>query len=128
MTKPPMGYPLAPLVAALPQIQIYHWQTRSYSEHVALGGLYDELSDLVDKFIETYASGSDRQPLKFPTALPLLPYSSVESAPELLRGLIEYISTGDLNNVVVGTNTDLANIADDMVGVLNRTLYRLTLK
>ena len=33
------------------QLKIHHWQTKSYAEHQALGGAYDEFSDLIDGFI-----------------------------------------------------------------------------
>jgi len=36
------------------QLKIHHWQTKSYAEHQALGGAYDEFSDLIDEFIEVF--------------------------------------------------------------------------
>lgn len=33
---------------------IYHLQTKSYAKHMALGGFYDGIADLRDKFIEDY--------------------------------------------------------------------------
>ena len=36
------------------QLKIHHWQTKSYAEHQALGGVYDEFSDLIDQFIEVF--------------------------------------------------------------------------
>jgi hypothetical protein len=36
------------------QLKINHWQTKSYAEHQALGGAYDEFSDLVDEFVEVF--------------------------------------------------------------------------
>lgn len=31
-----------------------HWNTRSYSEHVALGSFYDDLIDKLDSVVEAY--------------------------------------------------------------------------
>lgn len=31
-----------------------HWSTKSYSEHKALGGLYDSLIDKIDDIVEAY--------------------------------------------------------------------------
>lgn len=36
------------------QIRIFHWQTKSYSEHKALGSLYEGLDPLIDEFVEVY--------------------------------------------------------------------------
>lgn len=33
---------------------LQHWKTKSYAEHEALGGFYDEVIDLLDKFVEAY--------------------------------------------------------------------------
>jgi Family of unknown function (DUF5856) len=35
-------------------IQVYHWTTRNYEQHVAVGNLYDTLLPLIDSFFETY--------------------------------------------------------------------------
>ena len=35
------------------QVKILHWQTTSFAEHKALDGLYGDLSDGIDSFVET---------------------------------------------------------------------------
>ena len=34
------------------QIHLLHWQTNSYAEHKALGGLYEYIQDFKDELIE----------------------------------------------------------------------------
>ena len=36
------------------QLKIFHWQTKSYARHNAFGSTYDEMSDLIDSFVETH--------------------------------------------------------------------------
>lgn len=36
------------LLEAANQVRVLHWGTSSYSEHVALGGLYESISDATD--------------------------------------------------------------------------------
>ena len=36
------------------QMRILHWQTTSYARHMAFGGFYDAVDDLLDKLIECY--------------------------------------------------------------------------
>lgn len=45
---------IASVFAARNQAHIEHWNTKSYSEHVALGSFYDEIIDLIDSFVECY--------------------------------------------------------------------------
>lgn len=44
------------------QVQIFHWQTKSqssYAEHMALGGYYDGVGDLIDGIVESYQGKYD---------------------------------------------------------------------
>ena len=36
------------------QFRILHWQTKSYARHIAYGGIYENLDELIDKFVEIY--------------------------------------------------------------------------
>ena len=42
------------LLHAVTNTHILHWQTRSFSNHMALGEFYDSLQDLVDTYVESY--------------------------------------------------------------------------
>ena len=44
---------LLTFMTILDQIKLYHWQTTSYSRHKATDELHEQISELVDKFIET---------------------------------------------------------------------------
>ena len=48
----------------LNNIQVFHWQTQSYSEHEALGEYYESLTLLNDKFVESW-QGNQNTRLKF---------------------------------------------------------------
>jgi hypothetical protein len=43
------------------QLKLYHWQTTSYSRHIATDKLYEKITDLSDKFIEVYFGKYGRQ-------------------------------------------------------------------
>ena len=34
------------------QLKVNHWQTKGYARHNAFGSTYDELQDLVDRYVE----------------------------------------------------------------------------
>jgi len=42
------------LVNTQVQFRFLHWQTKSYAKHKAYGKFYDNLDDLIDKFVEVY--------------------------------------------------------------------------
>jgi DNA-binding ferritin-like protein len=35
------------------QVKYFHWQTKSYSQHQALGRVFDSITELIDTFVET---------------------------------------------------------------------------
>lgn len=96
---------------------ILHLQTRSYAKHKALEGLYEALPDLADSLIESYQS-------KYGIAE--YPAQSVETPAdslEFVKTLREYVST---NRYAVAKDSELQNIADEIVQLLDSTIYKLT--
>ena len=126
---------VTPLLTILNQIKIYHWQTKSFSEHKALDSTYDALGGLIDEFVETYqgifgrirsASGS------FVFELENLQTNSegLMSESDLLMKVdqwIVYLKTFDQDENLKN-KTDLLNIRDEMLGTLNQLKYLLTLR
>ena len=39
---------------SIEQTQVYHWQSQSLSEHLALNEYYDGIPDIVDGIVESY--------------------------------------------------------------------------
>jgi hypothetical protein len=104
-------------------IHFAHWNTTSYSQHKALGKFYDGWIDLVDTFIETYTGVYGRVlgeiNIDFNNDIDCTKYL-VE-----LRGVVREANT---TIIVPSIDKDLENILADMTGLINHTLYLLTLK
>ena len=114
------------LLQALAQIRIFHWSTTSYAEHVALGELYDSLDEHIDAFVET-ASGRAKAHIEIVRApIVLEPYEQVISVSAFLVELQEFL-VDELPKATEAGDTDLLNIRDEMLGAVNRTLYKLSL-
>ena len=96
-------------------MHIAHLQTTSFAEHKALNGYYDGILDLTDKFTEVYFGRFKRVELIIPEAKNM---SAVEHLKEMQQ-LVE----GERNNYP----SELQNIMDEMLGLINQTLYLLTL-
>lgn len=111
------------------QLRVFHWQTQrkvgSFAQHSAFGTAYEELDPLIDDFIEIYQGkkgvimGRDGFVVKLKN-LSDNPESFVDS-------FISYL-TDNVPQALEESDTDLLNIRDEMLGILNQTKYRLHLK
>jgi hypothetical protein len=96
-------------------MHLAHLQTTSFAEHKALNEYYDGILDLTDKFTEAYFGQSKRCEI-------IIPESKVEDAMPHLRGLRNILET-ERNNYP----SELQNIIDEMLGLVDKILYLLTL-
>lgn len=110
----------------LNDIQSYHWQTKSYSEHESLGEYYTNFNKLNDEFVETY-QGKTGERIKFSAELRpgILNYADVE----IVKSEVQ--KTADRINQMakeVNGQIDLESILEDMLLATNQLLYHLSLK
>ncbi len=108
------------------QVKIYHWQTMHFPRHEAAGKLIEELDGLIDTFVETYMGKYGRPKLTAKTGTIHVRNFHDKQAPALLKEAIDWMSN-TLPKKLNKEDTDLLNIRDEIVGVLNKTLYLFTL-
>lgn len=111
------------------QIRVLHWETLSYAEHKALGKAYEGLDDLIDTFIETYIGKYGRPSSNITYNITLGSYT--EGAPiKVLREYADALSTTlpETLELSPDRDTELLNIRDEMLQLLNHTVYLLGLK
>lgn len=96
-------------------MHIAHLQTTSFAEHKALNGYYDGILDLTDKFSEVYFGRYKRVEIVVPEAKNM---SAIEHLKEM-----QQLVDGERNNY----SSELQNIMDEMLALINKTLYLLTL-
>lgn len=96
-------------------MHIAHLQTTSYAEHKALGMYYDKILDLTDSFTEKYFGRMGRVEI-------IIPEAKNQDAASHLKGL-QVIIEAERENYP----SDLQNIMDEMLGLVNEVLYLLTL-
>jgi hypothetical protein len=107
------------------QLRIFHWATESYAEHKALGKAYEELDDLIDELIEVFQGKYARIKSKDGFNIKLDNYGG--SISDFLDGNITYLTNMD-KGLEEGYNDELLNIRDEMIAVLQKLKYLLTLK
>ena len=109
------------------QLKVFHWQTKSYAEHQAFGGLYDTLGGLIDEFVETFSGRYGVPAAKDSYKLTLVNYKDNAAVVEILDTAISYM-TKEVPSLLKPEDTDLLNIRDEMIGAINKTKYLLRLK
>ena len=114
---------LCEMLEASAQAKVFHWQTSSFAEHEAMGDFYDEFNGLMDKFIEAYQGCYGR--IMLGCELEVKPYT-MDAPVAFLTSFKQYVS-GDARMLVMG-NSALSNILDEINGLVEQTLYRLTFK
>ena len=112
----------------LNDIQSYHWQTESYSEHESTGEYYEKFSKLNDEFVETWQGKTGTR---------------INFSAELRPGIMNYADNSQVKGEVqkqvaritkisqhpkVVNQMDLESILEDMLLATNQLLYHLSLK
>ena len=109
------------------QAKILHWQTTSFSQHEALGKLYDSFNEKIDSFLEVFMGKYGRVVAQDSFKLTLENYSNLQ--PQLFMNDIENYLINELPAMLDSKeDTDLLNIRDEMLASVNKTKYLLTLK
>jgi hypothetical protein len=103
------------------QLHLTHWQTTSYAEHQALGGLYDYVHDFKDGLIEKIMGYTGKRPGPYKIE-PLTNCTGNECVSNLLSFASSLKSYGEINGY-----HDVCNLADSLSGEAAKTRYLLTL-
>lgn len=103
------------------QLHLLHWQTKSYAEHQALGGLYDYVHDFKDGVVEKLMGYTGKRPTPYKIE-PLTNCTGDECVSNLLSFASSLKSYAETNNF-----HDIANLADALSGEAAKTKYLLTL-
>lgn len=96
-------------------MHIAHLQTTSYAEHKALNAYYDGILELTDKFTESYFGRNKRVEIVIPES------KNTESVSHLKEMLS--ILDSERGNYT----SELQNVIDEMISLVDTTLYLLTL-
>ena len=96
-------------------MHIAHLQTTSFAEHKALNGYYDSILELTDNFSEVYFGRFKRVEIVIPEAKNMDAISHLKE----MQSIVE----SERGNYT----SELQNIMDEMLGLINKTLYLLTL-
>lgn len=111
----------------LHSIKLYHWKTKSYSQHKATDELHEKLSDQTDRFVEVLMGKTTKRIDMVEHKMKLYDFDTKYEFQHKLFEFRQFLI--DLSTVFPSKkDTDLMTIRDDMLESLNQFLYLLTLR
>ena len=112
-------------ILMLNTIKLYHWKTRSYSQHKATDELYQKLNENIDKFVEILLGKDESRVKMLDKQIDLVDLESTTDIKEKIHEYREFLIelTGKLNP---RSDSDLLNVRDEILGDLNQFLYLLS--
>ena len=109
------------------QLRILHWQTKSYAQHKAFGKTYEDLDGLIDTLVEIHQGKYGVITYEAPIDFGLANIDEIDIESILIQ-LTDYLSTTFSEMMDSEKDTDCLNVRDEILTVINRLRYLLTLK
>jgi hypothetical protein len=108
-------------------IKLYHWQTRSFSRHKATDNLVETIHGITDRFMEVYQGKDKYGKLSISNDLNIsITVLNDNTAVQYLKDIVSALSNFEKNGVIDSSDTDLLNIRDELLAVVNTTIYLFT--
>lgn len=112
-------------IEMLNMVKLYHWKTRSFSQHKATDELYEKLNKDIDSFVEIMLGKDESRIKMLEKRIDLLDESN---AREFKQRIYEYRDFLTDMNIYFDSkyDSDLLNIRDEILGDINQFLYLMT--
>ena len=107
-------------------MKICHWQTKGIARHEAFGNFYDDLTPLIDDFIEQSMGKYGRFTLDDETkTIQLNNLSEID-----IKGMVSTTREAlvQFTEQLDPSDTDLLNLRDEILGKVNKYAYLFTME
>jgi hypothetical protein len=108
------------------QFKFLHWQTFGDAKHKAYGKIYDSMGGNIDRLVESMMGKYGRVQFDPEFSIMFQDISAL-SVQNFMDGITEFL-VGMTEQLDPKYDSDLLNIRDEILGDINQTKYRLTLK
>lgn len=106
------------------QAHFWHLQTKSYSEHIALDKYYNQILELTDQLLEVYLGKGKK--IDFNRITMVFKSYDRQTMIEYFKKLSRYMVRA--KRTLNESDGDLNNIMEEIIALINKTLYLFTLK
>lgn len=121
-SNPSVGSFAGTLLASAVITHIMHLQSKSYAEHMALGGFYDAIPGLVDSIVEAYQGCSGELICCYPNDIE----AEGKDAIAYLKELKQYVIKQSTSMFSGNEYPNILNEVDAVTTLIDSTLYKLT--
>jgi len=109
----------------LNNVKLYHWKTKSYSQHKATDELYERLNENIDKFVEILLGKDETRIKLLKKQVDLLDTKSTYEFKSRMYEYREFLT--EMNTIFDSKkDSDLLSVRDEILGDINQFLYLLT--
>jgi DNA-binding ferritin-like protein len=123
--RPVAGHIVHVFLELLNMIKLYHWKTRSYSQHKATDELYSRLNENIDKFVEVLLGKDQSRIHDMEKRMVLI---NIDNVNDVKGRVLEYRAF--LTDMKIyfdeKKDSDLFSIRDDILADVNQFLYLLS--
>ncbi len=105
-------------------IKLFHWQTKSFAHHKISDELLGSIDDLSDKLVEDICGLYGTRPEMSEQTIILRNVTDTEQMISIIRSVATELKRSSL---IMG-NSEIANIRDELLGSMDKTLYLLSFK
>jgi DNA-binding ferritin-like protein len=105
------------------QMKLYHWQTDLYSRHKASDKFLKKADNLIDEIIEAYQGKYGLIKLDNKNKNIKLDNINDKDIIKFLLILRDFLQSNFKNFINQNKNTDLLNLRDELISIINITLY-----
>jgi len=106
-------------------VKLYHWKTRSYSQHKATDELYERLNKHIDEFVEVLLGKENRRVKMIEKSLRLLDNNTTKEFNQNIYEFREFLINMEYS--CKKKDSGLLSIRDDLLIDINQFLYLMTL-
>jgi len=112
-------------------IKVYHWQTLIFARHKATDELYSNFNSLTDRFVEVLNGNIIRTNQNKRISLNNYDIRLIDISDDKGESILKVTNDllkSELFTRVIGDNTDLITIRDEMIELVNQNYYLFTMK
>jgi DNA-binding ferritin-like protein len=108
------------------QLKVFHWQTKGYARHQAFADIRSQLDLLMDEFVEQSMGQHGRFQLDGETKSINLINLSESKPTEMAETLCQALK--QMTSQIDPEDTNLLNLRDEILGLVQKMKYLLTLE